>query len=205
MISHVSDMASFTSAPKLYLVRHGETDWNAEGRLQGGRDIPLNGLGRKQAAEAAERLRVVVPQFAALDFVASPLSRTRETMHILRSTLGLVPAEYRTDERLREITFGQWEGHTWREVRKMDEARARLREQDKWHFIPPGGESYEMLSSRIRPWLEGLQGPTLAVAHGGIARALMVMIGGGVPAEAVRADIHQGQVLVFEGGQVRWA
>ncbi len=198
-------MTSSTSTPKLYLVRHGETDWNAEGRLQGGRDIPLNRLGQKQAAEAAGRLRTLVPQFSGLDYVASPLSRARETMDILRATLDLGHGEYLTDDRLREITFGRWEGYTWREVRKMDAVRARQREQDKWHFVPPDGESYEMLSARIRPWLVELRGPTLAVAHGGIARALMVMIGGIAPAEAVRADIHQGQVLVFEDGQVRWA
>jgi broad specificity phosphatase PhoE len=68
------------SVPTLYFVRHGETDWNAEARLQGQQDVPLNAFGRVQAEEAGARLRALAPGYANLDYVASPLSRTRETM-----------------------------------------------------------------------------------------------------------------------------
>src|ERR1700759_4944883 len=85
---------------KLYFVRHGETDWNAERRLQGRRDIPLNAMGRKQAAQCGGLLRdlfaisgATAQQFA---FTASPLSRARETMEILRTELGVPPQDYTT-------------------------------------------------------------------------------------------------------------
>ena len=102
---------------RLILVRHGETDWNREGRLQGGRDIPLNALGREQAAEAAHRLKTLEPAFADLDYICSPMERARETMDILRRDLDLPAGAYRIDDRLKELTFGEWEVFTWRENR----------------------------------------------------------------------------------------
>src|SRR3954454_17086524 len=86
--------------------RHGETDWNAEARLQGQRDVPLNDFGRVQAEETSARLRGLVPRCEDLDFVASPLGRTRETMERLREAIGLVPTAYRADDRLKELSFG---------------------------------------------------------------------------------------------------
>src|SRR5271167_1245655 len=105
---------------KLYFIRHGETDWNAERRLQGLRDVPLNALGRKQAAQCSELLRglfaacgATPQQFA---FMSSPLSRARESMEILRAALGVPPSEYTIDPRLAELSFGSWEGLTYKEV-----------------------------------------------------------------------------------------
>ena len=105
---------------RLILVRHGETDWTREGRLQGGQDIPLNDLGRRQAAEAAGRLKALEPAYAELDYIGSPMQRARETMDILRRELGLPEGGYVVEDRLRELTFGEWEGFTWRDVRKAE-------------------------------------------------------------------------------------
>ncbi|MCA0417301.1 MAG: histidine phosphatase family protein, partial [Proteobacteria bacterium] len=80
---------------RLILVRHGETDWNREGRLQGAQDIPLNDLGRRQAAEAADRLKALEPAYADLPYIGSPMQRARETMDILRRELALPVGEYR--------------------------------------------------------------------------------------------------------------
>lgn len=189
---------------RLFLVRHGETDWNREGRLQGGQDIPLNALGREQAAEAARRLRALTPDFARSGYVASPMQRARETMTILRRELGLPPEDFRTEDRLRELTFGAWEGFTWREVRKAERELAQARERDKWGFVPPGGESYRMLAERIRPVLEGLAADTVMVSHGGVARAVLALVGAVGTAEAARVDIWQGKILVVEGRKATW-
>ena len=75
----------------LYFIRHGETDWNVEARLQGQRDVPLNDFGRVQAEEAGARLRGLVLHYEDLDYVASPLSRTRETMERMREAIGAPP------------------------------------------------------------------------------------------------------------------
>src|ERR1044071_6727991 len=102
--------------PRLYYIRHGETDWNVEWRLQGQRDIPINARGRIQARRCGEILRDLLARDAVdpaqLDFVSSPLSRARETMELLRGAAGLDPNGYRQDAQLAEILFGQWEGFT---------------------------------------------------------------------------------------------
>jgi broad specificity phosphatase PhoE len=193
------------SRPKIYFIRHGETDWNLEGRLQGQKDIPLNDVGRVQAEEAARKLEALVPHFEDLAYVASPMTRTRETMEILRTTLGLHPEVYRLDDRLVELTFGTWEGMTWKEVRKAEPALAALREQDKWHYAPPGGgESYAMLVDRIRPILDDLTRDTVIVAHGGVARAFLSICCGVSSRQAASMDIWQGRILVIEGRSYRW-
>jgi len=192
------------SRPIVYFIRHGETDWNVEGRLQGQRDIPLNDLGRVQAEEAGRRLLGLAGAVGDLDYIASPMARTRETMEILRQAVGLHPAAYRTDERLIELTFGEWEGLTWKEVRKADPGRAALRERDKWSYVPPGGESYALLAERVRPVLDELTRPAVIVAHGGVARAFLALACGFSKRQAASVDIWQGRVLVIDGAEHRW-
>ncbi len=195
--------------PRLIFVRHGETDWNVEFRLQGQRDTPINGRGRDQAREVGRALRgrfagSRAPDAADYDFVASPLARCRETMELAREAMGLAPNAYRTDASLIELSFGRWEGLTWSEVKTRDPWAAQAREGDKWTFQPPGGESYAMLAERIRPWLDGLRRDTFVVSHGGVARVLMAMIGGVAKTTAPRANIMQGRALLFDDETMRW-
>src|SRR5215471_14219966 len=93
--------------PVIYNVRHGETDWNRTGRLQGTLDIPLDGLGRRQAAQAGRILLHLIAANGAnkdsLAFVASPLGRARATMELMRSELNMPLADYLLDDRLREL------------------------------------------------------------------------------------------------------
>jgi probable phosphoglycerate mutase len=193
------------SRPTIYFIRHGETDWNAEGRLQGQKDIPLNDLGRVQAEEAGRRLQSIAPHFEDLAYVASPMGRTRETMELLRKAIGLHPGSYKLDERLVELTFGIWEGRTWKEVRKAEPQMAAMRERDKWNYVPPGGgESYAMLTDRIRPFLDDLTRDTVVVAHGGVARAFLAIACGVSSHQAASMDIWQGRILVIEGRNHRW-
>ena len=189
--------------PTIYYIRHGETDWNVAGRLQGRRDIPLNARGRAQAAHCGEVLRDLFARNkrdpAALDYVSSPLKRASETMELVRAALGLPAQGYRSDERLAEIAFGDWEGFTIAQLHERDPARIAQREHDKWHFVPPGGESYEMVSARMRAWYESLASDTVVTAHGGTARGLIADLGIAKPAAAPLLDIEQGMVYVFEG------
>jgi probable phosphoglycerate mutase len=187
----------------LYYLRHGETDWNVEGRLQGQRDIPLNARGRAQGFHCGEILRDLFARdglaAGALDFICSPLGRARETMELAREQLGLPRAGYRIDDRLTEITFGEWEGYTIAELRNRDPQRTAAREHDKWRFIAPGGESYEQMSWRMRDWYESLTRDAVVTAHGGTARGLMAYLGIAKPAAAPLVDIAQGVVYVVNG------
>ncbi|MGA2493176.1 MAG: histidine phosphatase family protein [Roseiarcus sp.] len=194
---------------RVVFVRHGETDYNAQGRLQGQRDIPLNARGRAQASAIGRALAKAMPDaIAALEaaeaFIASPLLRTRQTMELARAALGLESQRYALEPALKELTFGEWEGLTWPQVAKRDPAGARARETDKWNFAPPDGESYAMLATRLQPWLESRTADCFVVSHGGVARALMSLIAGVSPSAAENADIWQGRAILFEGGGLRW-
>ena len=195
-------------ASRLYFIRHGETDWNAEGRLQGQKDVPLNALGRDQAQRAGRKLKKILASrgedFSTISFQCSPLLRARQTLQLARAEMGLPPDEGRLDDRLIEFTFGRWEGLTWPEVCAVDPGLAHAREADKWNFTPPGGESYAQLTQRLEPWLAEQRGANVVVSHGGVARALMAMIGGLPETRAPTADIWQGRVLVFSNGRFDW-
>ena len=110
---------------RLIFLRHGETAYNAENRLQGQLDIPLNARGREQARAVgrtlAARIGPEIDRLEAADaFIASPLERARETMEIARDAMGLPPGRYALDPVLKEISFGAWEGLTWPEIEARD-------------------------------------------------------------------------------------
>ncbi len=192
--------------PTVYYIRHGETDWNVGGRLQGRRDVPLNARGREQASHCGEILRDLFAQDkrnpADLDYVSSPLGRASATMELVRPALDLPAQGYRIEQRLAEISFGEWEGFTIAQLHTHDPQGIAQREHDKWHFLPPGGESYERMSARIRDWYESLDRDTVATAHGGTARGLIAILGIEKPAAAPLVDIAQGVVYVFQGDKM---
>jgi probable phosphoglycerate mutase len=192
------------AVPTIYYIRHGETAWNAEGKLQGTQDIPLNDLGRKQAAAAGSILADLFARDGrsegSLGFVASPLGRARSTMELVRGALKLPPHDYAIDDRLREIGYGQWEGSTLAQMRTSDPDLFAKRQADKWTVSPPGGESYAEVQSRVTVWYGQLTADTVAVAHGGTARALMAALGIETPDSAANLTIEQGAVYMFGDG-----
>jgi probable phosphoglycerate mutase len=192
--------------PKLYFVRHGETDWNLERRLQGQHDIPLNALGREQALRCGAILRDLLGRdgrhVSDFDYVSSPLGRARETMERIRSILELEPERYSTDARLMEMSFGRWEGFTFAELQTREAEALARRERDKWGFVLPGGESYAQLVVRVRAWYQGVERDTVVAAHGGVCRALMAHLGIARPETASMGDIGQGVVYLFEGDRM---
>ena len=185
--------------PTIYYIRHGETEWNAEGRLQGTQDIPLNDLGRRQAASAGNILADLFARDGrsetSLAFVASPLGRARLTMELVRGTLRLPPHDYAIDDRLREIGYGHWEGSTLAQMQALDPDVFAARQADKWTVPPPGGESYASVQARMNDWYDQLTADTVAVAHGGTARALMVALGIETPRQRRRSHHRAGRGL----------
>jgi broad specificity phosphatase PhoE len=191
-------------APTLYVIRHGETDWNREGRLQGQRDLPLNEVGREQAERNGGALAAARADWGGVDFVSSPLLRARQTMEIARHRMGLDSQSYRTDPRLSELTFGRWEGLTLAELKLRDPVGYRERTRRRWHVVPPDGESYAMLAERVRPVLDALDRDTAMVAHGGVMRVIQVMLLGSDPLEAPYLPTPQDRVMVVEGERLNW-
>lgn len=190
----------------IYLLRHGQTDWNAEQRVQGQAETDINALGRRQAKANGARLAQLVPDASGYTFIASPMRRTRETMEIVRAEMGLPRESYVLEPRLVEVHFGDWQGSTFAELEVAQPGATAGRDADKWNFRPPGdaAESYAMLAERIRPWFGQLAGPAIVVTHGGVIRTLFQIANGLAGHDAAMMDVPQDRVLRFQDDRVGW-
>ena len=189
----------------LYFIRHGETDWNAVQRYQGQTDIPLNSKGREQAARNGLELGSYLgPRAADLDYVASPLMRASDTMRIVRSAMGLDPEAFRRDARLKEQSYGHWEGQLWSELSRIDPEGFAARANDKWGWRPRDGESYAMLSERIAGWLAEVERDSVVVSHGAVSRALRGLVLPFDRDKVAELEIPQDKVLILKDATLRW-
>lgn len=163
---------------KLYLVRHGETDWNAVKRIQGNVNIPLNEKGRAVARATAEGIREL-----PLDLVfSSPLDRAYETACILTEGHGL---QVQKDRRLREIAFGEFEGATWAEI-EVDPEYLPVKRffEDPANYVPErGAEAIEEVMARAQDFIEQEVLPRehsceamMIVAHGAFNRGFLACV-----------------------------
>ncbi|HJZ21024.1 MAG TPA: histidine phosphatase family protein [Bradyrhizobium sp.] len=172
-----------------------------ERQAAGHTGYPAQDLGRRQAAKAGGILADLFARHGRSEgspaFVASPLGRARLTMELMRQTMNLSPDDYALDDRLREIGYGRWEGSTLAQMQAADPELFARRQADKWTVAPPDGESYAQVQARVSDWYESLEADTVAVAHGGTARALMVALGIETPHSAADLPIEQGAVYVF--------
>jgi probable phosphoglycerate mutase len=158
---------------RLYIARHGQTDWNKEGKAQGCRnDIPLNETGRRQARELAEKL----PDTPINLILSSPLKRAYETAQIIADRCHF---PIQVDEGVREMDLGEWGGCSWHES-----GADQVRFYNK-NVCPPGGESSQEFAARVKKYLNQLYETykdsnqnTLIVAHGMFAQAVEWAING---------------------------
>ena len=185
----------------LYFVRHGQTDWNVERRFQGHAEIPINETGRKQAARNGNALAAEIEDPERLFFASSPLIRTRQTMEIIRERLSLPPQRYMIDDRLIEIDLGEWNGRTPDEVNADDPGIFERRNESKWDFTIPGGESYADAAIRTRDFLMSLTGPTLAIGHGASGRLLRGYLRGLKPEQVAHLPAPQDVVFKLNKGE----
>ena len=178
--------------PKIWFLRHGQTEWNAEHRLQGQLDSPLTAQGRADAARQAEILEPVLatrPQC-----FASPLGRACLTADI---ALGGVP--YMTDTRLMEVHTGQWQGVFRAEAVAQRQDLADATDLDIY-CAAPGGEGFDRFRSRIATFLDTLTAPSVIVAHGLLGQVLRGLICGLDRAEMGTLPNGQGCVYLLENG-----
>lgn len=188
----------------LYLIRHGETDWNREARYQGQRDIPLNETGIAQARRHGRVLKDIVPSVADFDFVSSPLGRAMDTMRLARSALGLDPDDFRTTPEILELSYGHWEGELAAELPAKDPEGIAAKSADPFGWRPRGGESYQDLERRIADWLGRLATDTIAVSHGGVSRVARGALLGIDRAIVPFLEVPQDKILKLSGGKMQW-
>ena len=148
---------------KLYLIRHGQTDWNVAGKIQGCHDIPLNETGRKQAQYLAEGMR----NRPVTHIYSSPQIRALETARAIAASQGV---EVTTLPGLREVEFGDWEGMTWKEIEERDPERYARWVATPAEVTPPGGESraqiYERIGQAVNTIIKEAKGDVAVVSHG---------------------------------------
>jgi broad specificity phosphatase PhoE len=182
----------------IYLCRHGQTEYNRQGRMQGRMDSLLTDLGRAQAAAMAQRLRGLVTDAAAWSLAASPQLRARATAGIIGDRLGLPVA---LDDRLMEISVGAWEGQLIDDLRRQD---ADAFAHADWHFRAPGGETYDQVYARASGWLadQDPARPVIVVSHGVTGRLIRAAYLGLDPQDAMDLPIPQDAVFRLDGGRV---
>lgn len=192
----------------LFLVRHGRTAWNEEGRFQGLTDLPLSAAGRADAEANADRLSRhlagVDTGRAPVRLVSSPLARCMETARILAVHLGLPETHVDTDDLLVEAGFGHWEGLTTHEVKARFPDERRARKADRWNFAPDGGGSYADLQARMKLFTHSLVPDALpiVVTHSGNLRVMMGMLEGLGRDETLRRAIPHDRVFRWSNGRL---
>ncbi len=186
----------------LYLLRHGETEFNVEGRYPGQRDSALTGRGRDQARCHGALLKTLTAEPAAWRLVASPLGRTMATARLVCAELGLPEYAIETDDRLKEMAFGEWEGLTPAEIEAWHPETWAARGADRWHHPRPCGESYALLAARVGAFLRDVQGDAIVVGHGGAGRVLRGLYGRLSEAEILALDEPQDAIFRLTQGTV---
>ena len=184
----------------IYLFRHGETVWNAERRAQGHLDSPLTATGREQARimgqVLARELRLAGYEPSRVVVRASPLGRVRETLAIAAAAAGLSHDPGSLDHRLREVSWGDWDGLTIAEIEARWPDAIAARRRDRWNYLPPGGENYVMAVERARPALDDIvalagERPVAVFAHGAIGRVMRGLFLGVPESEIMAMDQPQ--------------
>jgi probable phosphoglycerate mutase len=186
----------------IYLVRHGETEWNRARRYQGWSDSPLTEKGLAQAA-AIGHLLCSLPEAKSAALVASPIGRACRTAEIIRERLGRSNL-LRFDDRLRELSFGSWDGFTRAEIAALRPG-AFDDEQRDWYFATPDGETYEVFAGRVGAWLAEAKvedRPLIVVTHGVVTRILRGLYAGLPRAEAMRLPVPQDSIFRLADGAI---
>jgi broad specificity phosphatase PhoE len=149
-------------AAEIYLLRHGETEWNAQGRYQGKLDSPLTWRGRKQAEDVGRLLSAVLKgRNVALHI--SPLGRARETAEIICNFIDAAPV---IEPRIQEVSIASWDGLAHVDIDAGWPGRLDGCNAYDWFFRAPDGESYQEALLRVSSWLMELKGVTVAISHG---------------------------------------
>ncbi len=182
----------------IYLIRHGETEWNAQGRFQGRLDSVLANTGVKQAEAIGKRLAGLDLSFDA--FITSPLGRARQTAAIIAGLVRLPAVQ--CDDRLAEVSLGSWDGLTDIDIDAQWPGLLDDSTQFDWFFRSPDGESYDVVFQRAECWLRERQGVTVAVSHGLISRLIRGAYSGLPKTEALSLPVPQDVIWRLSNGRI---
>lgn len=177
--------------PDLYVLRHGQTEWNLAGKFQGRKNSPLTELGKSHARQQRTILENL-SNTPAKRF-CSPLGRTIETAEITFGSMENVII----NDRIQEIAFGKWEGATREEIKAQVTTDY---ETKTWNFNSPGGETFDGICDRVRAFMDEQSEPAIIVTHGVTAKIIRGLYLGLSQLELLKLAPEQGCVFHLSNG-----
>lgn len=177
----------------IYLIRHGETVFNTQGRYQGELDSPLTLDGIEQVRNISKLLKVVIDKPNEWEIISSPLGRAMQSTEIICDILGFDLNKITTDSRLIEVSVGSWAGLTTKEIQSSWPKLIEDTDNYNWYFNSPNGESYESVVHRVSEWFESIRDKkkVIAISHGLTGRII----------RGVYLNLHKDHTLKLEVSQ----
>ncbi|HZS46005.1 MAG TPA: histidine phosphatase family protein [Blastocatellia bacterium] len=193
-----------TEGPSIYLVRHGETEWNRERRVQGRQDSPLTALGKIQAA----RVGLVLKTFDGLRrsplIISSPLMRAETSARIIGDALNANETNFQVDDRLSEVSAGEWEGLLYTKIETEFPETVEHRRHPEWYFDAPMAETTESAVQRATSFLKSAEsyGNIIVVTHRIIGAIIRGTYSGLSTTEALASDFPQESIFQLHNGRI---
>jgi broad specificity phosphatase PhoE len=184
----------------IIFVRHGETEWNRQGLIQGSVETDLNETGHAQAKFVADLLARQDIEWRDYHIVVSPQKRAQQTAGYILNALGRDMDS--VEPRVRELGFGIWEGKPFWELKASPVYPADA--EGRFYWRPQLGENYQDGVARVNDWRSELRQPTLVIAHGAVGRCLMGSVAGLGPAALVMLPTPQGRYCLLTDGRLQW-
>lgn len=177
----------------IYLLRHGETVFNTQGRYQGELDSSLTAKGIEQVMHISKLLKMVINDPNEWEIISSPLGRAMQSTKIICEILKYDIDRVITDNRLREVSVGDWAGLTTSEIKESWPELIKNTDHYNWYFNSPNGESYDSVKARVTDWLESIKNKekAIAISHGLTGRIV----------RGVYQSIEKNQALKLEVSQ----
>ncbi|MBM5570778.1 MULTISPECIES: histidine phosphatase family protein [Deefgea] len=185
----------------IYLLRHGQTEFNLERRMQGHCDSPLTELGKSQARAMGATLSALLSEPQRWHVLASPLGRAQHTAKLVLSELGLPEQHLQIDHRLIEVAFGEWEQQ---QVLALFDQYPELATQADWYFQAPACEPLAAVTTRLKAWLNDPALPqyVVVVAHGLLGRILRGIYARLTAEQMWQQDMPQDALFRLQDGQI---
>ena len=177
----------------IYLLRHGETLFNTQGRYQGELDSPLTTDGIEQVKNISRLLKMYIHDPNEWEIITSPLGRARQSTEIICETIGFDRKKVTIDNRLREVSVGAWAGLATKEIEDSWPELLENTDSYNWYFNSPNGESYNSVVERVSEWLESIKNrpKIIAVSHGLTGRILRGVYSNLEKEHALKLEVSQ--------------
>ena len=187
----------------IFLVRHGQTVWNWEGRQQGRLDSPLTAKGVEQALTIGRALHRVLPRVDDVTIETSPLGRAKRTAELICEEMCLAADAMVVSPLLIEHNLGVWQGLTFEEIDRRYPGQRNHREADKWNYRVTDGESYALVHDRACRWLRGCTAAaTITITHEMISRTIQGAYLSLSPNETLARSHRHGLIYCLRDGKI---